>query len=194
MLSGISTKGDSMLRNPWLMHDSAIPPSKPLDGFHAVAGYIGGDTPHVWTPKEWKRFRGFPKLPIYVNNLSPDSYQDGKTDAFKAMEQLLLIGCKPGHPVAYDLETAIVPMRVQGFATAKRFFGYDVWAYGSLDFIFKIKFRNPSYWPADYTPNPSWPSRDSRALQFKADVPVAGEPNIDISWVRWWQVKFRMWK
>lgn len=175
---------------PLKMHDSSIPPSKPLAGFSACAGYIGGDTPHTWTRAEWARFKGFPKLPIYVNDGIGGQRSDGERDANQALIRLYDIGCPPGHAVAYDIEARIVPKRVQAFTDMLTFFGYAVWLYGSASTVFKNPAQN--YWVAHYgLTNPAWPSRNTRAFQVEANVPVPGEPNIDISWIRYWQIKTR---
>jgi len=169
------------------MHDSSVPPSKPLPGFQAVAGYIGGDTPHTWTLAEWTRFRGFPKLPIYVNDGIGNTVSDGERDASQALIRLYDLGAKPGIAVAYDIEARVCPKRVMGFTRMLSFFGYTVWLYGSVSTVFK----NPAadYWVAHYTDSPAWPSRDTRAFQFQAEVKVPGEPDIDVSWIRWWQIR-----
>src|SRR5579871_4097197 len=107
----------NMVKLPLLMADSSIPPSGPLKGFSAQAGYIGGDTPHVWTNREWARFRHFPKLPIYV-----DDFRTGKAagidDGWKCLERLYSIGMPAvkGLAVAYDIETSKDAARALGFA------------------------------------------------------------------------------
>lgn len=53
------------------MFDAAYPPAAPYPGCAAVAGYIGGNTPHTWARAEWGRFRGLAQLPIWVG------YQEG---------------------------------------------------------------------------------------------------------------------
>ena len=57
-----------MVLPPVKMFDASTPPSSAPPGYHAVAGYIGGDTPHVWTDAEWKRFGRLRKLPIWVRS------------------------------------------------------------------------------------------------------------------------------
>jgi hypothetical protein len=45
-----------MVLPPVKMFDASTPPASAPPGYRAVAGYIGGDTPHVWTGAEWRRF------------------------------------------------------------------------------------------------------------------------------------------
>jgi hypothetical protein len=61
--------GKKMVLPPVKMFDARVPPASAPAGYRAVAGYIGGDTPHVWTDDEWKRFGSLPKLPIWVADL-----------------------------------------------------------------------------------------------------------------------------
>ena len=49
------------------MYDAAYPPSNPPH-WDAAAGYIGGDTPHVWTAAEWARQPVRYRLPIFVRS------------------------------------------------------------------------------------------------------------------------------
>ncbi len=57
-----------MVLPPVKMFDASVPPASAPAGYRAVAGYIGGDTPHVWTKAEWRRFDQLPKLPIWVRH------------------------------------------------------------------------------------------------------------------------------
>lgn len=54
------------------MFDAAFPPSRPYPGCAAVAGYIGGNTPHPWTSAEWQPFKGLAQLPIWVGYQEAD--------------------------------------------------------------------------------------------------------------------------
>ena len=65
------------------MYDASTPPPNPPH-WHVAAGYIGGDTPHVWTQAEWNA-QWFPcRLPIFVHtgadtsaDAPPDPGSDG---------------------------------------------------------------------------------------------------------------------
>ena len=44
------------------MWDASTPPaSVPGGPWDAAAGYIGGDTPHIWTVAEWRHLGGLAK-------------------------------------------------------------------------------------------------------------------------------------
>ena len=168
------------------MWDASTPPAVLPPGFDAAAGYIGGDTPHVWTGAEWMRLGSLPKLPIWVQS-GPQAVH-AEAEAGAALRQLYRIGARPGCTVALDLETAVSAGYVNTFHSVLAFFGYHVWVYGSLATVF----ANPpadGYWVADFTGQPHFPAHPNvRACQWKA----GGE--VDQSVVRWWQWRNRLWR
>jgi hypothetical protein len=165
----------------------ASTPNPALAPFDAVAGYIGGDTPHVWTFAEWREFAAKPKLPIWVRS-NPGPGGQGTAEALAALGQLHRIGARPGCAVALDLETAVDPGYVNGFHSVLSFFGYLTWVYGSRSTVF----GNPvcdGYWVADFTGQPHFPAGTAvRACQWKEG------PAVDSSVVRWWQWRNRLWR
>ena len=76
------------------MWDASTPPAVLPPGFDAAAGYIGGDTPHVWTGAEWMRLGSLPKLPIWVQS-GPQAVH-AEAEAGAALRQLYRIGARPG--------------------------------------------------------------------------------------------------
>ena len=174
---------------PKAMWDASTPPAVPPAGFDAAAGYIGGDTPHVWTLAEWQRLDRLPKLPIWVQS-GPEA-DHAIAEAGAAMRQLYRIGAHPGCTVALDLETSDTPAShgyINAFHSVMTFFGYYVWVYGSRSTVL----GNPpcdGYWVADYTGSPHFPAGNAvRACQY-----VAG-PELDRSVVRYWQWRRRLWR
>jgi len=169
------------------MWDASTPPPNVPPGFDAAAGYIGGDTPHVWTRDEWARLGKLPKLPIWVQSV-PTTAARAQAEAFVALEQLYHIGCPTGHAVALDLETAVDPAYVTAFGAVMRWAGFRTWVYGSRSTVF----GNPAldgYWVADYTGAPHFPAGPTvRACQWQAGK------LIDRSVIRWWQWRYRLWR
>jgi hypothetical protein len=169
------------------MWDASTPPASPPAGFDAAAGYIGGDTPHVWTLPEWRRLGSLAKLPIWVQS-HPTAAAGGEQEAFAALEQLYRIGCPPGSTVALDLETAVDAPYVNAFSGPLRWAGFHIWVYGSRSTVF----RNPpldGYWVADFTGQPHFAAGKAvRATQW-----TAGQV-IDKSVVRYWQWRNRLWR
>lgn len=123
-------------------------------GYVAVAGYIGGDTPHVWTAEEWGYFRGWRKLPIWTRT-KDNSPQDGAADGWAAVQALRNVGVPAraggqGTPVALDLETYEDPAYVAAFSAVTEWAGFPVYCYGSASTVR----GNPEcwgYWAADWT-------------------------------------------
>jgi hypothetical protein len=126
-------------------YDAAYPMASPpsTDG---VAGYIGGDTPHVWTAAEWSAQKARYRLPIYVRSNPPGP--GAATDVSRALGYLSLIGCPKGSLVAWDMETAVDPTYIDAVYTLLTAAGYKLIVYGSLSVVKGN--RNPSglYWGA----------------------------------------------
>lgn len=175
-----------MIFAPVKMYDASKPRvAIPKDG-KVVAGYIGGDTPHVWTIGEWQKFNGLKKLPIYVRD-NPASH-NGTDDAFEALRKLYILGVPKGSPVALDMETAVSSVYVMGFHQVMKWAGYRLWVYGSLNFVTGNP-RCDGYWVAHY---------DDKA-KFDPDVKEAAKQyrrgsDWDTSIVKWWQYTYRLKK
>jgi hypothetical protein len=129
------------------MFDASTPPAKAPAGYGAVAGYIGGDTPHVWTRAEWDRFAGLRKLPIWTRSVP--AVADPETDAYAALKALHDLGWPRGKSMAIDLEEAEDPNWLTKFwAVVKP--DYRLLVYGAESTVY----GNPAcsgYWVADWT-------------------------------------------
>ena len=177
----------TMVIPPVKMYDASTPDvSLPADA-KIVAGYIGGDTPHVWTYSQWRFFGRLKKLPIYV--VSNPSGRNATQDAFDCLMRLFVLGVPKGSPVVLDLETAIDAPYVHGFYQVIKWAGYKLWVYGSLDFVV----RNPpcdGYWVADYTGVPHMAITGfTKATQYATGL------KWDFSLVKYWQYRWvlRTW-
>lgn len=176
-----------MVLPPVKMFDASTPPASAPQGYRAVAGYIGGDTPHVWTDAEWRRFGKLRKLPIWVR--SNPTQVDAEADSFAALERLFELKIPRGTTVALDLETAVDADYVRMFHRVMRWAGFYVWVYGSASTVF----RNPEadgYWVADYAGKGPfmYPHKMVKATQYD------NGPNYDSSLVKYWQYYWRLWK
>ena len=114
------------------MFDAAYPPSSPYPGCQAVAGYIGGNTPHVWTAAEWQRFGHLRQFPIWTGYAEANPTHHGK-QAVAAMQAL---GWAAGRPnrraVIVDEETEVNAAWIDAFAAVVWAAGYQTFIYGSL--------------------------------------------------------------
>lgn len=160
--------------------DASNPPSRPYPGVHAAAGYVGGDTPHVWTLKEWNRATndgGLRSLPIWVNT---DFSKDPVDMAIQAMRAVHALGWYQLHPqaghriIALDTETSHDATWIRRFAhTTFNGYGYLTLDYRSLD----AHLAAPSgklEWIAHYDVPPGPYTGDQCMYQYKAEVPWDG--------------------
>jgi hypothetical protein len=153
------------------MYDAAYPPAHPPK-WEAVAAYIGGDTPHVWSTAEWNAQPARYRLPIYVRS-NPGSHNP-HTDAALAIAWLRGHSAPHGCAVALDLETAIAPSFVHAFDADLKAAGYVTVAYGSLSTIFSNPKPSGGYWVAHYTGNDHM-EPGAVATQWASDVQL-GKP------------------
>lgn len=166
------------------MFDASTPPASAPAGYKAVAGYIGGDTPHVWTAEEWARFDGLKKLPIWVTS-NPGATAGVKNDAFMALEQLYELGVPKGAAVALDFETAVDQYYAATFQNVLGWAGFKMWLYGSASTLFQNVGFN--YWVADYTGNPFIYNHSGvRATQYESGQAY------DSSLIKQWDYWFSM--
>src|SRR6266545_3809328 len=84
------------------MWDAAFPPASPPK-WEAVAGYIGGNTPHVWTDQEWARQQARWRLPIFTRSHDGDP----SADAAHAIRWMTAHHVPKGVCVALDFETRV---------------------------------------------------------------------------------------
>jgi hypothetical protein len=164
------------------MFDASTPPLVAPGGFHAVAGYIGGRTPHVWTLNEWQRFHSLRKLPIYVPSQAIGGHDVAAIDVGEILHQCYHLQIPRGTPIVLDMETAADKPFDLAVADMLHFFGYRTWIYGSRSTIG----NNPpcdGEWVAEYTHVPHMvPGGNVKATQWTDAVP--GKP-YDQSLVRW---------
>jgi hypothetical protein len=170
------------------MFDASRPPARPFPGCAAVAGYIGGDTPHVWTLEEWNQASNngaLRQLPIWVASWA--IHESPFTQGRQAVNAAVALGWHPHHEerrvIALDLETAVHPEFVSDFAREVHLAGFGVWVYGSESTVF----GNPAeqgYWVAAYPgPGPvlDFPEGHAVAHQYAAEVPwLAGAVDLSV--------------
>lgn len=162
------------------MFDAAFPPQQPYPGCQAVAGYIGGNTPHVWTVPEWQRFGHLVQFPVWVGYQEADPAGHGQVCA----ETMHARGWNPGSPnrraVILDEETQVDKAWLDAFAAEVWAAGYQTFIYGSLATVL----GNPpkeGYLVADWTGVPAIPPyADVLGCQYQASVPWEGT-QVDLS-------------
>lgn len=131
-----------------LMRDTSNPEGKDI-GAQVAAGYIGGETPHVWTVADWQAQSARWLLPIWV----PIDPNTGQSEGVSAAEALRVLRWPTGTTLGWDLETHQWSGEVTAAAAVLALAGYHLMPYGSAGFLF----ANPpaaGYWVADWTHQP----------------------------------------
>jgi len=117
------------------MFDASVPPNSPYPGCRAVAGYIGGNTPHVWSAAEWNRASDngrLAQLPIWVAFGETDPVGHAKQAAAAAVS----LGWAPHHSpdwraIVADVEAVQETAWLEAFGTQLRAEGFLCWPYMS---------------------------------------------------------------
>lgn len=152
------------LRRMW---DASIPPASPPH-WEATAGYIGGNTPHVWTDAEWRRQTARWRLPIFVRS------HDGNPteDAAEATAWLEAHNVPKGATLALDYETRIDAAYLAAFDQAV--VGWPVMVYGTRRTVLQNPEPSGGYWDAQWNNIPHL-NPGSAATQYGGDTTL-GQP------------------
>ena len=156
------------------MFDAAFPPSAP-PRWEVVAGYCGGNTPHVWTDQEWAAQPARYRLPIFTRSHDGDP----NTDATHAVAWLRQHGVPPGCCVALDYETRIDAGYLGVFDWVVTQAGYLTLLYGTRRTVLQNPRPSGGYWVAEWTGTPHlYPG--SAATQWSGSGPFGGayDPNL----------------
>ena len=121
-------------------------PTHAIGGFDICAFYLGGMTPHPWTDAQIAAQQQRYRLPIWVYDPTRDPLEQSKA----AIARLIEIKAPLGITVAFDLETRIAPVAVNGFADHLHAAGGFTLPYGSSGSLFYNPVRS-GYWVADPT-------------------------------------------
>jgi glycoside hydrolase-like protein len=165
------------------MRDSAFAANISPNWPGAVGGYYGGPNAfNVWAPRDWARFHGNRKLPIWVGG------QHGPREAEKAIEALHALGVPKRVYTALDMEGRVDDLYVNNFGQALQAAGYKVWVYGQASTVFGNPRLN-GYWVADFAGKGAfmYNHRHVRATQY------ATGPDYDSSTVRDWTFNSGPW-
>lgn len=133
------------------MYDAAYPPGHP-PAWPVVAGYLGGNTPHVWKLAEWQHQPARFRLPIWVRS-NPEAVDDAH-DAAAAVAAAKALGVPHGSTIALDFETAVNAPYVKTFDETLKAHGYRVMLYGSASSVRHNPEPSGGYWVANWTGHP----------------------------------------
>lgn len=130
------------------MADASVPPaSKPH--LYAVAGYIGGDTPHVWTPQEWDGQPAQFRLPVFTAANREDIACAAGEDAWEIRKALTGLNVAVRFTVAVDIEARVYDtyLRALDAFLSPR----PLMTYGSLSTLLRCPLTSGGRWAAEWT-------------------------------------------
>jgi hypothetical protein len=165
-----------------LAFDASVPPSQPYPGARGVMGYVGGNTPHVWSVAEWRRFEHLYQWPIWVGagEANPQIHGHQAVDAVTSLGWTPRLPFDRRRAILLDYETQVDAAWIDAFAHVIWAGGFETMVYGSQSTVVD----NPpkeGRWIALYNGDENIPP-DSYALahQFRANVPFDGT-QVDLS-------------
>lgn len=130
------------------MADASVPPaSRPH--LYAIAGYIGGDTPHVWTPQEWDGQPAQFRLPVFTAANREDIACAAGEDAWEIRAALAALSVPVRFTVAVDIETRVYGTYL--LALSAYLAPRPLMAYGSLSTLLRCPLTSGGRWAADWS-------------------------------------------
>jgi hypothetical protein len=151
------------------MYDAAYPPTSP-PAWEAVAGYIGGNTPHVWTDAQWRSQPARWRVPIFTRSRAGDP----SADARAVISWMTAHHVPKGVCVALDYETRVDASYLRAFDAAVVRAGWKVMVYGSRSSVLSNPKPSGGYWVADWTGS-AFLYPGSAATQWASDA-MLGKP------------------
>lgn len=133
------------------MYDASTPPPNPPH-WHVAAGYIGGNTPHVWTRAEWDAQWSPCRLPIFVHT-GADTVADAEADARSILAELGRLKVPGNTSVVVDTETGIYHPYLTTLSERLWARRYSLINYGSLSYVIQSAKTHGGRWAADWTDN-----------------------------------------
>jgi hypothetical protein len=143
-----------------------------------VAGYIGGDTPHVWTKAEWDAQVSLFRLPIFTASNRNDDNASAINDGAAIRHTLATMAVPAGVTVAVDIETRIYQNYLDELNEQLPM--YKLMTYGSVSTLVQNIKTSGGWWGAHWTDDietgvQAIESREFNAMQW-ADSTMLQRP------------------
>lgn len=142
----------------FMMADWSDPGTTVITGVDAIAFYLGGWTPHVWTATQIKAQTVGLMLPIWVYDPSRAGSANGTSDGNSAVAALKAAGVPAGVRVVVDMEAVVDQPYVTAFRNVIAAAGYWTTVYGSASTLFgnyaQAQGPGGGWWVADWTESP----------------------------------------
>jgi hypothetical protein len=132
------------------MYDASHPPVNPPK-WHVVAGYIGGNTPYVWSESDWDHQPAPRRLPIWTGAGAENTETAGQSACSEILHALRALSVPTGVSVALDMETDVSPVYAETIGYGLEINSYHLVIYGSADSIDQYPTIFPSLWVADWS-------------------------------------------
>lgn len=116
----------------------------------AVAFYIGGNTPHVWTAQQIHMQTARYRHPIWVYNPGRPGADNGLVDGHKAVAQCKALGVPTEVSISFDMEAHVDEAYLTAVHSVVAPSGYWTSVYGSRDTITKNPAFGGGRWVADW--------------------------------------------
>lgn len=147
------------------MYDASDPHFKrpPL---YAVGGYVGGDTPYVWTRQDWNDSGSSLRNPIFTASNRADTVSAAESDGQAFRDALARLGVPHGVTVSVDIETAIYDNYLDELN--EQMAGYRLMTYGSVSTLVQNMKTSGGWWGAQWTDNIETGIAAIESGQFKA--------------------------
>lgn len=152
---------------------------------YAVAGYVGGDTPHVWTRQEWAASGASKRLPIFTASNRADSVIAAVEDGSAFRYALISLGVPQHVTVAVDIETRVYDNYLDELN--EQMADWRLMTYGSVSTLVQNMTTTGGWWGAQWTDDvlagvKAVESGKFNALQWADDI-MLGKP-YDLSVIR----------
>jgi hypothetical protein len=112
--------------------DISDPGTTHLTGYDVAGGYLGGMTPHEWSPAQWAAQGARWRAPFWT----PDPGSDPKAQAADIVDLMRELKAPAWSIVWLDMETTINPGLVNGIANEVVAGGFLTGVYGSESTVF----------------------------------------------------------
>jgi hypothetical protein len=152
--------------------DAAYPPDTAPRWCEVVCGYIGGNTPHVWTLDEWHRFSHLRQVPIWTCYGDPAGPETQAAEAARAARALGWAAYFRPHTrvIVGDCETMQDESFWTAFDAALYREGFLGVCYGSLSTV--LANRAVRVWAADWNDIPAlYGGASIHGMQYIGNMP-----------------------
>ena len=155
--------------------DASRPPASAPAGVQAVLGYLGGNTPHVWTLEEWRRFGHLRQAGLWT----VDFRQAGRPQGVAAAQAARALGwyahARHRRVIWFDAETIVQVDVMAAACEGAAELGYLPGIYGSQSTVVAYEVLDHPLLIANWNDMPTVPPLpDAVGHQYVSDLEFGG--------------------